>query len=62
MGPSADSSMEEPDTKAPAAMITWESYPGISHGSGVTWLSTGAPAWIPLQKAITASGLPKVMA
>ena len=47
MGPSADSSMEEPDTNAPAAMMTCASYPGISQGSGVTWLSTGAAAWIP---------------
>ncbi len=36
MGPSALSSMEEPETKAPAAMITGLSYPGISQGSGVT--------------------------
>ena len=34
MGPSALSSMEEPCTKAPAAIITSLSYPGIAQGSG----------------------------
>ena len=29
-------SIEDPWIKAPAAIITWESYPGISHGSGDT--------------------------
>ncbi len=62
MGASAESSMEEPDTNAPAAMMTWASYPGMSQGSGVTWLSTGAAAWMPWQKAMTASGEPKVTA
>ena len=61
MGASALSSMEDPWTKAPAAIITGESYPGMSHGSGVTKLSTGAAAWIPWQKAMTPSGVPKVM-
>ena len=42
MGPSAESSIEEPETNAPAAMMTFESYPGISQGSGFTKLSTGA--------------------
>ena len=36
IGPSALSSMEDPCTKAPAAMMTSLSYPGIAHGSGVT--------------------------
>ena len=44
--------MEEPDTNAPAAIITWLSYPGISHGSGVTKLSTGEPFCTPWQKAV----------
>ncbi len=35
IGPSAESSIDEPETKAPAAMITCASYPGISQGSGV---------------------------
>ena len=62
MGPSADNSMDEPDTNAPAAIITGASYPGISQGIGVTCESMGAAAWIPLQKASTASALPKVIA
>ena len=62
IGPSALNSMEEPDTKAPAAMITLLSYPGISHGSGVTKLSIGAAFWMPSQKAMTPSGVPKVTA
>ena len=61
MGPSALNSMEEPWTKAPAAMMTGASYPGMSQGSGVTKLSTGAAAWMPWQKATTPSGVPKVM-
>ena len=36
IGPSADNSIEEPCTKAPAAMMTSLSYPGIAHGIGVT--------------------------
>ena len=36
MGPSAESSMEEPCTNAPAAITTSESYPGIAQGTGVT--------------------------
>ena len=62
MGPSAESSIDDPDTKAPAAIITGASYPGISQGIGVTWESIGAAACIPLQKASTASALPKVIA
>ncbi len=42
MGASALSSILEPWMKVPAAIITGASYPGISHGTGVTWLSTGA--------------------
>ncbi len=62
MGPSALSSMEDPCTKAPAAMITSLPYPGIAHGIGVTKESTGAAAWMPLQNAMTPSGFPKVTA
>ena len=62
MGASAESSMEEPATKAPAAIMTWESYPGMSAGCGATWLSTGAAAWMPLQKASTPSAVPNVTA
>ena len=62
MGASALSSMEEPEINAPAAMITSQSYPGIAHGSGVTWLSTGAAAWMPLQNSITCSGWLKTTA
>jgi hypothetical protein len=51
MGPSALSSMEDPDTKAPAAMMTSLSYPGIGAGYASTKLSTGDEAWIPWQKA-----------
>mgnify|MGYP004672684173 CR=1 FL=1 len=36
IGPSAESSMEDPCTNAPAAIITWLSYPGMSQGSGST--------------------------
>ena len=36
IGPSAESSIDEPPVKAPAAITTGSSYPGISHGSGIT--------------------------
>ena len=56
MGASAESSMDEPWMKAPAAMITGQSYPGMSQGSGVTKESTGAASWTARQKVFTASG------
>ena len=48
--------------KAPAAMMTLLSYPGMSHGSGVTKESTGAPFCTPSQKAIRAFGSRRQMA
>ena len=41
IGPSAESSIDAPPTNAPAAMTTGSAYPGIAHGSGETWESTG---------------------
>ena len=61
-GASAESSMEAPCTKQPAAMMTSDSYPGISHGSSCTKLSTGdasCTAWI---KAMSSSRVRKRMA
>ena len=44
MGPSHDSSMLLPWVKAPAAMMTWSLYPGISPATGVTKASIGLPS------------------
>ena len=62
MGASAESSMLEPETNAPAAMMTLSLYPGMSQGSGVKNESTGDAAWTASQKAQILSALPSVIA
>ena len=42
-----DSSIDEPCVNAPAAMIIWSVYPGISDGSASALESIGDAFWIP---------------
>ena len=59
MGPSAESSSDDPCVNAPAAMTTGSLYPGVWQGSQETKESTGDPIWSPRQNATMISGLPQ---
>jgi hypothetical protein len=56
MGASAVSSIDDPCTKVPPAMITLSWYPGKLLATGMARESTGDAFWIPWQKAFTPSG------
>lgn len=47
IGPSHDSSIDDPCTKLPLAIIILSSYPGISYGVGIAVESIAEPFCIP---------------
>lgn len=58
IGPSHESSIDEPWTKLPLAIITLSWYPGMSYGVGIAVLSIAEPAWMPWQNFICFSASP----